>query len=247
MTGNEDLDVDGMLEILEGLHPDEDRGSTEGLRERKKRRLRQKISDVATAMFLADGFDSVTVAQIAARCEVSEQTVFNYFPTKESTFLDRSESMAKAVADVVRERGSASLVEAVVGEVAGGVHPGDREAFDEARRLEFSRRFSEVAAGSPKLVAARSAEFARFTDEVSVALGHRIGADPTDPAVQLAALIIGGLIGVRLQSTFHNIQLVTSFAALNEVVYRDILRAAEIAEPSLTAFDSMPARAEVPD
>ncbi len=43
-------------------------------------------------MFLVHGFDNVTVARIAAACEVSEQTVFNYFPTKESMFFDRSES-----------------------------------------------------------------------------------------------------------------------------------------------------------
>ena len=44
-------------------------------------------------MFLTHGFDNVTVARIAAACEVSEQTVFNYFPTKESMFFDRSESL----------------------------------------------------------------------------------------------------------------------------------------------------------
>ena len=30
----------------------------------------------------------MTVARIAEACEVSEQTVFNYFPTKEDVFLD---------------------------------------------------------------------------------------------------------------------------------------------------------------
>ena len=106
--------MDAILEVLEGMHADEARDPNEGLRERKKRQVRQKISDVATAMFLVHGFDNVTVAQIAAAAEVSEQTVFNYFPTKESMFFDRAESMTNAVADAVRERGSASLVEAVV-------------------------------------------------------------------------------------------------------------------------------------
>ena len=38
---------------------------SEGLRERKKRQTRQRISDIATAMFLARGFDAVKVAEIA--------------------------------------------------------------------------------------------------------------------------------------------------------------------------------------
>jgi len=114
MTTPGALDVDAILEILEAMHPDEAPDPNESLRQRKKRRVRQQISNMATAMFLVHGFDNVTVARIAAACEVSEQTVFNYFPTKESMFFDRSESMVNAVADAVRERGSASLVEAVV-------------------------------------------------------------------------------------------------------------------------------------
>ena len=64
----------------------------EGLRERKKRLMRQQLSDTATEMFMARGFDGVRVAEVAAACGVSEKTVFNYFPTKESLILDRLET-----------------------------------------------------------------------------------------------------------------------------------------------------------
>jgi len=181
----------------------------------------------------------VTVARIAAACEVSEQTVFNYFPTKESMLFDRSESTINAVADAVRERGSVSLVEAVVlAALAGGVQPGRRGALVEARQLHLFRLFCDVATGSPTLAGARLADFARFTDEVSVALAKRIGADPIDPEVQLATLVIAGLTRVRQQSTFRHVQHATSIAALNDAVRRDLLRAAQIAEPTLTAFDN---------
>src|ERR1700692_2545347 len=63
-----------------------------GLRERKKRLMRQQLSDTATQMFLERGFDAVRVAEIAEACGVSEKTVFNYFPTKESLILDRLEA-----------------------------------------------------------------------------------------------------------------------------------------------------------
>src|ERR1700722_8949182 len=61
----------------------------EGLRERKKRLLRQQLTDTATQLFVERGFDAVRVAEIAEACGVSEKTVFNYFPTKESLILDR--------------------------------------------------------------------------------------------------------------------------------------------------------------
>jgi AcrR family transcriptional regulator len=240
MTRNsDDLDVNAILELFEGTHADEARDPNEGLRERKKRRVRQKISDVATAMFLVHGFDNVTVAQIAAASEVSEQTVFNYFTTKEAMFFDRAESMTNAVADAVRERGSTSLVEAVVQSMADEIHPRQWEALDEAGHLHLFRLFCDVATGSPTLVAARFADLPRFIDEVSIALAQRIGADPIDPEVQLATLVIAGLVLVRMQSTFHHVQHATSIAAMVDSVRRDILKAAQLAEPSLTAFDKM--------
>src|ERR1700733_683982 len=63
----------------------------EGLREQKKRLTRQRISDVATTLFVVRGFEHVTVSEIARIVGVSEKTVFNYFPTKESLVFDRAD------------------------------------------------------------------------------------------------------------------------------------------------------------
>ncbi|MEU8624968.1 TetR/AcrR family transcriptional regulator [Streptomyces sp. NPDC048669] len=75
------------------------------LRERKKRATRQRISDVATGLFVANGFDNVTVAQIARAAEVSAMTVFNYFPRKEDLFLDRIPQAIELLTGAVRRRG----------------------------------------------------------------------------------------------------------------------------------------------
>ena len=160
--------------------PTKSRIPDEGLRERKKRRVRQRISDVATAMFMVHGFDQVTVAQIAAACEVSLQTVFNYFPTKESMLFDRFGSRISAVADAVRERGSIALVETVVQALAGGIHPAQRGPLDEDRQLHLLRLLFN-ATGSPSLAGARLADFARFTEEMSDALANRVRRGPDRP------------------------------------------------------------------
>ncbi|MFJ8692711.1 TetR/AcrR family transcriptional regulator [Streptomyces roseolilacinus] len=76
----------------------------EGLRERKKRRTRQHISDVATALFLERGFDAVTIAEIAEAADVSVNTVYNYFPAKEDLFLDRGEDAVDRLSRWVRGR-----------------------------------------------------------------------------------------------------------------------------------------------
>lgn len=55
-----------------------------GLREAKKERLRSSVIENAVALFREHGFESTTVRQICASCEISEATFFNYFPTKGS-------------------------------------------------------------------------------------------------------------------------------------------------------------------
>jgi AcrR family transcriptional regulator len=62
-------------------------------RERKKRETRLRISDVATKLFVARGFDTVTLDEIAKAAKVSKMTVFNYFPRKEDLMLDREDQL----------------------------------------------------------------------------------------------------------------------------------------------------------
>jgi AcrR family transcriptional regulator len=75
-----------------------------GLRERKKQQTRQRISDIATGLFLERGFEAVTVAEIAEAAEVSVNTVYNYFPAKEDLFFDRESEVVDRPSRVVRER-----------------------------------------------------------------------------------------------------------------------------------------------
>jgi len=74
------------------------------LRERKKERTRAAIADAAIAMFLCDGFDAVSTADIAAAVEVSKPTLFRYFPTKEDLVVHRFADHIGEAARVVRAR-----------------------------------------------------------------------------------------------------------------------------------------------
>ena len=74
-------------------------------RESKKRETRQRISDVATELFFARGFDTVTLDEVATAAKVSKMTVFNYFARKEDLMLDREDDLKLLFfRDAIRER-----------------------------------------------------------------------------------------------------------------------------------------------
>src|ERR671937_2639579 len=76
----------------------------EGLRERKKRQTRTAIAEAAMELFTAHGFDAVTVADVARAADVSEKTVFNYFPTKEDLVLHGGQERRAALIEAIRAR-----------------------------------------------------------------------------------------------------------------------------------------------
>ncbi|MEV8317133.1 TetR/AcrR family transcriptional regulator [Streptomyces sp. NPDC059900] len=75
-----------------------------GLRERKKQRMYQAISEAAIALFLAKGFEKVPVAEVAAAAQISKPTLFRYFPTKEDLVLHRFADHLDEAARVVTAR-----------------------------------------------------------------------------------------------------------------------------------------------
>jgi AcrR family transcriptional regulator len=77
---------------------------TEGLRERKKRQTREAIADAAMRLFVEHGFDAVTVADVARAADVSQKTVFNYFPTKEDLVLHGGQDRRAALIEAIRAR-----------------------------------------------------------------------------------------------------------------------------------------------
>jgi AcrR family transcriptional regulator len=78
-----------------------------GLREEKKQRTRQQILETAERLFRDKGYAETPIREIASRLELSPQTLYNYFPSKEgiltAIFAQRMRRMAVA-ADEMRAR-----------------------------------------------------------------------------------------------------------------------------------------------
>src|SRR3989440_9766897 len=75
-----------------------------GLRERKKRRTRETIVAVATKLFVEQGYEATTTAQIADAAEVSPSTFFKYFPTKADVVFSLFDAVIVSADGRLRER-----------------------------------------------------------------------------------------------------------------------------------------------
>ncbi|MGA7416993.1 MAG: helix-turn-helix domain-containing protein [Acidimicrobiales bacterium] len=85
-----------------------------GLRELKKARTRQLIADTAARLFAERGYEQVAVIDVAREAEVAEQTVYNYFPTKEQLVIDRDQLVRDRLCDLIRSRPSGTTAAAAV-------------------------------------------------------------------------------------------------------------------------------------
>jgi AcrR family transcriptional regulator len=58
-------------------------------RERKRQRLASHLSATAFELFEVEGYDKVTMEQIADEADVAKATLYNYFPVKEALLAHR--------------------------------------------------------------------------------------------------------------------------------------------------------------
>jgi AcrR family transcriptional regulator len=158
-----------------------------GRRERKKERTRQAIAAAALRLFGERGFDGVTVAEIASAADVSVQTVFNHFPTKEDLVYDETVAVEEQLLHAVRERPIGESVLTAVGRFW-------LERFDRIADRNASAGLATMAhlvTASPALQARERQIFARYGASLASLIADETGAsaDDLEPRVAAAALV----------------------------------------------------------
>ena len=134
----------------------------EGLRERKKQQTRQQIAEIARRRFAEDGFERVTVAEIARKAQVSEKTVFNYFPTKEDLVYWRLESFEQELLGTIRDRPPGESVLAAFGRFVRAPRGMLGDDVDEETREQLAA-LTRTIASSPALLARERQIFEGYT------------------------------------------------------------------------------------
>jgi AcrR family transcriptional regulator len=207
----------------------------DGLRERKKRRTRQQISDVATSLFVVRGFDHVKVSEIAAIVGVSEKTVYNYFPSKESLVFDRADEGIARVAAALREREPGeSPTKAMLRALSDDMD--DLEDLPEQIYVFFPM-FAEMVAATPSLRAARLDLQNRLVEVATEELAALADVDPRDPEPQIAARAMVALFDLSYDSRMRHIEQGLRGRRLRAAVLADLERAARLLETGLWSFN----------
>lgn len=159
-----------------------------GLRDRKKARTRRHIADVAAALFAERGYDAVSMADVARAADVSDQTVYNYFPAKQDLVLDRAEQIRGWYRRAVRERGPTTSP-------ARALEPLVRDDIERYRLTDLG-----VARGEFPAQCVDSAVLRRFAleerERQARTIADAIGATNPDVAPVLAHAHAAGLVAV---------------------------------------------------
>ncbi len=215
----------------------------EGLRERKKREMRQLLSDTATGMFLERGFDEVKVTEVAAACGVSEKTVYNYFSTKEALLLDREEDIAEKIqAELGPGAPARSPIDAAVEILALDLETlrmaWQRDGGPPDGMMLF-RRFAELIDSTPSLRAAQRDMMDRLVRVAAVAMAERAGVSPDDPEPQIAAHAILGLWRIQFGAMRRYADGEYTPDEVVELATAEVRRAARLIDSGLWAFGVM--------
>ncbi|MBO8194388.1 TetR family transcriptional regulator [Streptomyces oryzae] len=208
-----------------------------GLRERKRQRTYQAISDAAVTLFLEKGFDAVSVSEIAEAADVSKPTLFRYFPTKEDMalyrFADHEDEAARVVAG--RDAGVPPLA-ALEDHFLAGLEARDPVTglCDAPEVLAFHR----LLYGTPSLMARLHSYTARSEAALACELEQTLPAGSPTPrtTAQLAAGQVITTQRVLATANWHRISQGERADSVHQAAVQDARHGFALLRTGLTPF-----------
>jgi AcrR family transcriptional regulator len=165
--------------------------ATQGLRERKKQRTREKIVEAAFELFAERGFDGTTIADIADAAEIAPRTFFSYFPSKDDVvFYDFEETQAVIASWLHDREPGTNTIDALRAGIASGIKeigPGDLR--EKRLKKQLVRENESLAAHSEHLKG-------KLAELVGEAVAEDLGDAPSDLRPRLVSAAFIAAIGL---------------------------------------------------
>lgn len=164
------------------------------LRERKKEQVRRQFQRTALELFDEQGFENVTVDDIAERAEISRSTFFRYFPTKEDVLIRRADEHLVELRDAFVARPSDEPVllslRAAIQALAAS-YEDDRADFVAMRRISRDH---------PSVLARGLEHQAAWEEAFAVLLAERLDADAS---TDLRPRVIAGAVMAAIRVSLN--------------------------------------------
>jgi AcrR family transcriptional regulator len=205
-----------------------------GLRERKKLQTRLLLADTARRLFAERGFDAVTVAEVARSADVSQATVFNYFPTKEDLFFSGLEVFEEQLLSSVRERDPGEP--AVAAFTRFVLAPRGLLAAKDPAAAERMADIARVITESPALLAREQSIFAGYTTSLARLLAEETGAAPGAVEPWVAANALMGVHRALVDFTRREVVAGTRNPQLGRRMRAEAKRAFAVLERGLATY-----------
>lgn len=188
------------------------RARHEGLRERKKREMRARLSAIALDLAVEHGVAGVRIDQIASEAGVSPRTVNNYFPSKEAAIVGVAAIRADVFRATLHARPADEPLPKALRAAAAALFT------DEPDRTWMAR--SRLIRSEPSLFAEERKSDIEVERVLAEEIAERTGTDPdVDLAPRLAAATVIAAIHAAVQYWLD----VPAAGTLREVVERAIV------------------------
>ncbi|MEV7184398.1 TetR/AcrR family transcriptional regulator [Kitasatospora sp. NPDC093102] len=208
-----------------------DTGATPNLRELNKRRTREAISHAATRLFIEQGFDRTTIAEVAAVAGVAKMTVTNHFPRKEDLFFDLHEELVGRLAGTVAGRAPGeSALAALRRDCLAGLNRHDA-------RLGFADpAFARTVFDSPALVARLRELQEQGETALAEALAEAVHEIPVGFECRVAAALLAAVDRAVFAEVFRRTLAGEEHVAIATAVRPSAARAYDRLEGTLGGF-----------
>lgn len=163
-----------------------------GLRARKRQQTRQRLSEVAMKLFLANGFEATTLDDIAAAAEISRRSFFHYFASKEDVVLAWQDSSTDALIAAIAAR---PAEESMITAAENAILMMTRH-FEPDEALAIARLKRETRA----LRAREQVKYEKMERAMADALAARASNDAGKLRARLVAMITTGAIRIASEN-----------------------------------------------
>ena len=190
----------------------------EGLRQRKRNELYDRIVRVGYHLFVEHGFEATTVEMIAQEADISRRTFFHYFPSKEDvlfTVKGEFEWMQAAAEQCAEDATPLTAVEQILEEIAKRFATREFKAID------------QIVRPTPYLMARRHLHYERWEKALEAALVQRW---PKRDSLALRMAAISAVAILRVASDLWSLEkyrrplhtyLASGFAGLRRAIGND--------------------------